>query len=346
MKTKRVVNRWTGGAVLAGLSMMSLPALAQDVSNPDSGVAPPSPSEQPAANAGESARQPITVFSGISEQFNTKIKDVGSSSSPTPKPAAAMPGGSFNPTSFSITRYTLGVKAPVKLNDDFTLATSLRYEFDSYNFNGAAAGQKVPWRNINTPQLASILSWRVNDTWTAYGGAFARMSAASDAALGEGFTGGGLMGFNYKVSDTLSLGAGLAIASQIEDHTLFVPIITAKWKFADYWRLDVGLTDVATAGYGAEVKWLFSDTWDFGFGVQTHKSRFRTGTYGEGVGQEKSSTIYADATWHATPKMDVNGFVGMTSGGDLSAYDDSGNKIYGHKYDSAAILGLKGTFSF
>jgi hypothetical protein len=328
---KVVLNKWTGGAVLAGLSMMSLSAVAQDVSNPDSGVAPPSPSEQPAANAGESARLPVTVFSGISEQFNTKIKDVGNNSSPT---------------SFSITRYTLGVKAPVKLNDDFTLATSLRYEFDSYNFNGAAAGQKVPWRNINTPQLASILSWRVNDTWTAYGGAFAKMSAASDASLGEGFTGGGLMGFDYKVSDTLSLGAGLAIASQIEDHTLFVPIITAKWKFADYWRLDAGLTDVATAGYGVEVKWLFSDAWDFGFGLQTHKNRFRTGTYGEGVGQEKSSTIYADATWHASPKVDVNGFVGMTSGGDLSAYNDSGNKIYGHKYDSAAILGLKGSFKF
>ena len=329
MKTKRTMSKWTGGTVLAGLSMMSLPALAQDVSSPDSGDSgTPAVQGQTAENAGESARLPITASSGLSEQFYSKIKDAASGS-------------------FSITRFNVGVKAPVRLGDDAILATSFRYGLDSYDFNSLPAGTPTPWHNINTLQLASILSWRVDDAWTAYGGAFVRMSSDSSVALGNGISGGGLMGFNYKFDDSLTLGAGLAIASQIKDHTLFLPLVTAKWKFADYWRLDVGLTDVATSGYGAEVKWLFSDNWDFGFGLQMHTSRFRIEpTTTKAVGQEKATTLYADATWHATPKIDADGFVGIATGGDIKIENNSGTQIYGHKYDAAAILGVKGSIKF
>ena len=114
---------------------------------------------------------------------------------------------------------------------------------------------------------------------------------------------------------------------------MLVPLFTVKWQFADDWRLDAGLTDVATTGYGAEVKWLFSDTWDFGFGLQYHKARFRIaspdGSGGEGAGQEKAATLYADATWHATPKVDVDGFVGFAAGGNLAAYNNARDKVCG-----------------
>ena len=280
-------------------------------------------------------RLPITASVGIAEQFNSKLKNTGGTE-----------------PSFSVTRFNLGVKAPFRLNDKSQLATSFRYGFDAYNFNSWSR-TPTPWRNINTLQAASILAYRVDDTWSVYGGGFVKLSADSDVALGKGATGGILAGFNYKVSDTLNLGAGFAAASQIQTHAMFVPLFTAKWQFADNWRLDAGLTDVATTGYGAEVKWLFSDTWDFGFGLQYHKARFRIAspggagsTGGDGAGQEKAATIYADATWHATPKVDVDGFVGVAAGGNLAAYDNARNKVAGFNYKPAAILGLKGSVRF
>ena len=336
---KLAVNKWTGGTLLAGLSLVGLPAAAQEVENLNDGVN--GPAEQAVQAPETGGRLPITATAGIAEQFNSKINDTSAS--------------------FSITRLSAAVLVPIRLNDQFQLGNSFRYGLDSYNFNSYSANfPAAPWHNINTISLASVLKWKMDDTWTFYGGGFVRMSADSSVEMEEGATGGGLGGFDYKVNDTLSLGAGAAIAKQIADHALFVPLITAKWKFADDWMLTAGLTDVATMGYGVEAKWHFDDAWDFGFGLQYHKSRFRINSAAanrfapnpglvstaDGVGQEKSSILYASATWHADPKVDVTGFVGLTVGGDLKVENNSGDQLAGHTYKATATVGAKASVRF
>ena len=328
MKNKLVMNKWTCRFALAGLSLMGLPAFAQEAQDlGDSGV-PTAPLEQPAANA--PARLPMTASAAVAEQFNTKIDNAGG-------PDA----------SFSITRFNVNLKAPVRLNDDYVLANSFRFGYDAYNFNGVMS---PPWQNVDTLQAASVLQWRMDDNWSIYGGGFVKMSAASNVALTKGTTGGILAGFNYKFSDTLSLGLGLAMASQLERSASILPLITAKWKFADDWTLNAGLTDVATMGYGVVAKWHFDDAWDFGFGVQYHNSRFRIaspdGSVGDGVGQEKSATLFADATWHAASNVDVDGFAGFTAGGNLSTYNNRRDEVQGNNYKPAVIIGLRGSYNF
>jgi hypothetical protein len=316
-KRKMVMNKWTGGAMLAGLSLMSLPAFAQDVESLDNGVSTPAPEEQ---TAEKSAWLPIKVTTGLSEQFSSDIDSGGS---------------------FSITRFKVGALVPVRLNDDLVLATSLRYGLDAYDFNSTPA----PWDTINTLTAASILSWRVNETWTAYGGGFVKVSAESGADWGDGTTGGGLVGFNYKVDDDLSLGAGLAVVGQIEEDAKVLPLITAKWNYADYWRLDVGLTDVATLGYGAKLNWMFDKDVEFGLGAQFHRSRFRIETAND-VGQEQATTIYIDGTWHATPKVDLNAYIGIAAGGQLRVDNSSGSKLFESNYDTTPIIGVDASVKF
>jgi hypothetical protein len=332
MKNQNITNRWTCRIALAGLSLMGLPAFAQEVESLNNGATAPGEMEQPA----EGARLPITASVGVAEQFNAKINDTSAS--------------------FSVTRFTASVMAPIRLNDQFALGNSFRYGMDSYNFNSYSANfPAAPWHNVNTVSGASILKWRMDDTWTIYGGGFVKMSADSAAEMEEGATGGGLAGFDYKVSDTLNLGLGIAVAKQIEDHALFLPLITAKWKFADDWMLTAGLTDVATMGYGVEAKWFYSEAWDFGFGLQYHKSRFRTSSRNpalypagssDGVGQEKAGLLYASATWHATPKVDVTGFAGFTVGGNIEVMNSSGDELAGHNYKSTATVGAKASVRF
>jgi long-subunit fatty acid transport protein len=314
----------------AGVIASALPGLAQEAQDLESSTVPSAPLEQPGTNA--PPRLPLTASAGLSEQFNTKIDNAGGPNA-----------------TFSITRFNLGLKVPVHLNDEFVLANSFRYGLDGYNFNLSGI-VSPPWQNVNTIQAASVVQWRMDDNWSLYGGGFLKMSADSDVALTQGTTGGILWGFNYKFNDTLSLGLGLAIASQLQESAQVLPLITAKWQFADDWRLDVGLTDVATMGYGAVAKWHFNDAWDFGFGVQYHNSRFSipspNGTAGDGVGQEKAATIFADATWHATPMVDVGGFVGFTAGGNLAVYDNHRDEVRGNNYDPAFILGVTGSIRF
>ena len=321
MKIKKTLplNQWAGGTLLAGLTLVGLPALAQDVESLDNGIATPAP-QQPVDATQPSSRLPITASLGASEQFNGSIDKGGD---------------------FSLTRVKLGVGVPVKLNDQVQLGTAFRYEYDHYNFDNTTA----PWENINTLALSSVLSWQIDDTWSAYAGGIVKMSAESGAALNRGTTGGGLAGFNYKFDETLSLGAGLAVMGQLEEDTKVLPVITARWKFADNWRLDVGMTDVATAGYGAELKWFFSKEVDFGFGAQFHKSRFRIDA-ADGVGQEEAATLYADTTWHASSHVDLGAFCGLAVGGKLRVDNSTGTKLIQSDYDPAAILGLKAAVRF
>jgi hypothetical protein len=334
MKKKLKFNKWTGGTVLAGLSLASIPALGQEAENLETSEVPVASQQEMQgvnanANANVTGLQTVTGNASVSQQFYSKLKhhDFG----------------------FSITRFGLGVKAPWVINDQWRLDSSLQYRFDYWNWNFIPSTGPVtsaPWQNINTLTWAEIASYKLDDTWTIYGGGFARSSADSDVGFFKGFTGGGLAGFNYKVDENLSLGAGLAIMTQIKDHKQILPIITAKWKFADDWRLDVGLTDVATQGYGADVKWLYDDAWTFDFGIQYHNSRFRISTINQGVGQEKASLLYAGATWHATPMVDVNGFAGVAVGGVVKAYNNSGSEVFYNKYDPALVIGVKAALRF
>lgn len=315
---KNQINKWTGGALLAGLSLVTLSAAAQDVGNLEQGMAAPAP--QPVKPEEETGRQPVIVNGGVSEQFNSSIDNGGN---------------------FSLTRVKLGVGVPVNLKEGVQLGTTFRYEYDHYNFDNIPS----PWENINTFSLASILQWQMNDLWTVYGGGFVKMSAESGSSLGDGTTGGGLAGFSYKVNDDLSLGLGLAVASQLEENAAVLPLITARWKINDSWRLDAGLTDVTTVGYGVELKYLLDQEFDFGFGVQFHKSRFKIDAL-DGYGQEEAATIYADATWHASPHVEFGGFLGLATGGKLRVDNSSGDKVYQSDYDPAAVLGVKATLRF
>ncbi len=320
MKNKKIVTQWTSGALLAGISLLSLPASAQNVESLDSGVSTPAPVEQ-VQPADHSGLLPVTVSSGVSEQFNTSINTDGS---------------------FSLTRFKAGVRAPVRLNDDFVLGTTFRYQLDSYDFQSSP---DYSWHNINTLAVSSILAWRVDDVWSVYGGGFVRLSAESSASLGDGVNGGGVAGFNYKVDDTLRVGAGLAVISVLEDSARVLPILTAKWKFDEDFRLDLGLADIATMGYGADLKWFFNPELEFTLGVQYHRSRFRVGQ-DNSIGQEQATTVFVGPTWHACPNMDVTGYVGLAAGGQLRAEDSAGQKTAQSDYSTAAVLGLNASVRF
>jgi hypothetical protein len=329
MKKTHIMNQWTCRFALAGISLMGLSAFAQDAESLNNGTTAPATDDM-VQSADQSTRLPVTVSVGGSEQFNTDIDK-------------------NNAGSFSITRGNVGVTVPVRLNENFTLATSGRYGLDYYDFSDTPAGI-TPWKYINTVSAASILSYRdKGSAWSYYGGGFVKMSAESGVALNRAASGGGLIGFNYKFDDTLTLGLGIAGMSVLEDSARVLPIITAKWKFADNWVLDAGLTDVATAGYGVDVKWLFDKEWDFSLGAQFHQSRFRidgAGPVQNGIATEEATQLLAGATWHASEKVDLMAFAGVAVGGKLKIADSQGDHEQEADYKTAGILGLKASFKF
>jgi len=334
MKKHNSFNQWTCRFALAGISLMAVSAFGADATSLDSSIVP-----GPAATPDASGSLPVKVSVGGSEQFKSEIDR-------------------NNAGSFTLTRASLSVMIPVKLNEEFRLNSSFRYGLDYYSWSDIPVGTTT-WDYINTLQGSSILAWQPADSdFSYFGGAFLKMSAESGVALNRATTGGAVIGLNYKVSDTLSIGGGLVMTTVLEDDASVLPLLLAKWQFADNWRLNLGMTDVATAGYGVAVNWLFSEEWEFGLGAQVHKNNFRIdGSKNEflgasgansrnGIATEQSATLYLNSTWHASEKVDFGGFVGIASGGKLKLADSSGNHQQKVDYKAAAIIGLNASVRF
>jgi len=313
MSIKQATSRTVQCLIVLGMAGLCRPALAQDSEKLETGE--PVPATEQGAQ-----RLPFQVFAGGSYQAQTDIDNGGD---------------------FSLARFRTGLGIPVRFNDQFTLATSLKYELASYSF-----GNRVdPWHNINTLSGVALLKYKLDEHWLVYGGPAFRFSAESGAGWDNAKQGGGLIAVNYTMNDKLSFGGGLFIMSQIENSAVVLPILTANWKFADNWKLNLGFTDLATSGYGIGVSWDFCPEWQLTFGGQMNKARFRTDTADE-VGQDESVALTVAASW--TPCKFVTGtaFVGIVAGGELRLESSTGRKLYQQNYDPAPILGLKAAVRF
>jgi hypothetical protein len=256
----------------------------------------------------------------------------------------------------SIARFNAGIKGPVQLTDALRWTTAFRFNLDNYDFRSVSPAWDGAWKNIGTYTLASIMQGKIDDQWSIYLGGVGRQSGEMDGTKWkDGLTGGGLGGATYKYNDSLTLGAGLGVMSQLEHNAAVLPIVSVDWKFADDWRFKVGLTDIGTIGYGAEIIYDLNQDWSFAVGFQHHKSRFRIegsplNNTEHGIGQEEASNLYISTTWHACASSDLVGYFGITSGGNLRMENQHGTQdaLNGTSsdYNTAAILGVKAVVRF
>ena len=313
---KRIVCRLGCSCLAVLLPIFALPAVAQERGDLNTGVE--------SSATGTNRFGFSAGFTG-SQQFNTDIDHGGT---------------------FSLFRGRFDVGVPVRLNDTMMLDTTLKYQWDAYDFGN----QLDPWGTINTLQPTTILKMRVSDKVGVFGGATFRFAVEDSTDLGRGFTAGGLVGANFAINSNLTLGAGIAYMGQIENSSRVIPIITVNWQIADNMLLTAGFLDVATMGYGAEFSYVVAPKWLASVGVQYHNSRFRldpsNNVNPDGVGQESSGTWYARVSWQPTQYVSVSGFAGLVAGGGLRAEDNHGHKLFDNNYDTTGMAGAQASVHF
>ena len=300
-----------------GMAGLCLPAIGQDNETVETG--------EPVAAAEEGAqRLPIQFTAGGSRQFNTTIENGGN---------------------FSINRFRTGLGVPVRLNDQFTLSTSIKYQLDAYDFGGGTD----PWGDVNTLSGIALLHYRLDDHWLFYGGPILRVAAESGASWNNATRAGGMLALNYIANEQLSFGGGIVVMGQIAENARVLPILTANWRFAEDWKATLGFTDLATSGYGADVAWSFCEDGQLTLGGQAHKSHFRINGNGpteNGVGQESSFTLTVAATWAPSKSFSATAFAGLAIGGKIELDTSNGTQLRNDSYHTAPIIGAKATIQF
>jgi hypothetical protein len=246
--------------------------------------------------------------------------------------------GDFQRNSFRV-----GAAISPNLTESLALDNFLVYENNHYNFSGSSRFQ---WDTTHFVAYAPLLRWKTSPQWTLMGGPLLLWQGESGVDFSDGFTGGGLLGFNYMSSPTFSIGLLIGAIDQIEDDPIVAPLPLINWKFADSWMLRTGLMPLGgRGGLGAELSWQLVQDFSLVGGIQFQRRRFRLDTQDQ-IGRDTGVPVYAKLVWQMVPQGSAELFGGVYAGGELRLENKNGKKIREEDYDTAPIFGGKVTFAF
>jgi len=248
---------------------------------------------------------------------------------------------------FSVIRAGVGITGRSNIKDDVNLSFRLDYGLDSYDFSNTMPGfgTDEPWDDIHTFSAGAVLRVDVADDWSLFGGPIFQFSGESGADFGDSIVGGGLIGGTYRVSDSLTIGGGVGVVSQIEEDVRLFPVFAINWEITNDWALRNTSHSGAGQRGGLELVYSPDDRWEAALGGGYHFKRFRLDA-NDGVGEDNAIPIWGRFTYRVTDNVRVNLFGGLMFDGELTLEDSSGNEIAEEDYDTAGVIGVSGVIRF
>jgi hypothetical protein len=246
-------------------------------------------------------------------------------------------GGDFRVDRFVIQSgisYTMGPRRRVTF--------SVGAGSDWYDFSGGTGFGGEPWGRIDQLRLSVPVTWAVDEQWTLFAIPTLRYSGESGVASRDSATGGALAGLSYRVNDSLTIGPGVGVLSQLEDSVNAFPILIVDWQITDRLSLDTGRGLGATQGPGLQLNYRLSETWSLGLGGRYESLQFRLDDKGpapNGVGEDRSVPLYLSASYSRGRDLRISAIAGVDINGELRLEDSSGRRLAQSDYESAPFLG-------
>jgi hypothetical protein len=262
------------------------------------------------------------IRGGAVHQFDTDLDD----------------GGSYDAD-----RFTIQAGSGYSWDRRTRTALALGYSYDGYSFSLGSGSGFAPWEDIHSISLSLPTSIGIDESWSTFIIPSVRSSGESGADFDETVTGGLLAGFSYRFGDSLSIGPGIGIFSQLEDSATIIPILIIDWQITKTLSLDTGRGLGATLGPGLALNYRPNQTWNFAVGGRYEKLRFRLdkdGSIGGGVGEDQSFPLFGACTYNFTPKAQLSVVGGVELGGELKLEDKDGRTVDEQSYDPGVFLGL------
>lgn len=250
------------------------------------------------------------------------------------------------PGDISITRLGAAFGVRHSINQRLALRFGASVEHSVYDFSGATGfvmGTADPFDDVTISTISLGLEYAPNEADAWFVGGFVRSSGESGSDFGDTINGGVRLGYQRVFNDTFSLGAGVALGTELEGDLYAIPLIIVDWKIAEKWRL---LTSERAA---IQLRYQHSDTWTFGLEGGYERREFRldeSGPLPSGVVDERRIPFALFATYTASPNFIITGRVGTSLWTELEFSDRRGNKISDDELDAVLGLGVAVTLRF
>lgn len=283
----------------------------------------------PSRGAGPPLGTSVSIEAAYLHQFETDIDDGGD---------------------FSVGRLFVQGGVNHTLANGFSAGLSVGGGQDSYDFNGSTGfGGSDPWSDVRNLRISVPMRYNPAGDWSYVLIPSLRYTFEDGASLSDSQTFGALAAAAYRVSDTLTIGPGIGVFSQLEDSTSVFPILAIDWKITPTLTLETGRGLAATQGPGLQLRWQAGSQWTITGGGRYEKSRFRLDNNGparKGIGEDKAIPLYVSASYAVNRGISFTGLVGADVSGSLRLEDEDGSRLSKSDYDTApfAALTLKARF--
>ncbi len=301
-------------------------ALAQDGARPaDAEPAPPIASPEGEGRGAPSFR--FDLFGGY--QFETDLDAAGSVS-------ASRGGGQFD------------IVIPVGEHARLTLDLAAQATF--YSFDGATnlAADGDPIGTAEYFGLSARYFHRFAERWGGYIGGGVSSSGEPGADFGDTLQYGGGFGVTYFFSESFSISPGLFVRSQIEESTVFVPMVNLDWRITEEWRLAT-IFRAAGIAPGLALSYSPSEAWTFTLAGSYENRSYRLDDDGpnpNGVFKDRRVPFDLSARWNGTPNFSIEATAGVSMFGEFKVRDADGDEVGADDLDPAPFLGVTLTFRF
>lgn len=247
-------------------------------------------------------------------------------------------------------------RAGGKIGLGISLSPTMRAQFgfgteqSFYDFSNGAmlvSGVPDPWDDVHAYDITAQISAPLNGAWSAFLGGEINSSAESGADFGDSLTYGGIGGVRYRVSDSLTVGIGVAVSSRLEDDTRIIPLPMIDWQIDEYWSF--GSWEAEGQGAGYALRYQPSEELTLGVGAAYVPREFRLdedGPVPEGVGRDNAVPVMVFAQWAPDPGVSFRADIGADVYRKLEVLNSAGNSIGEDEVNTAFTFGLSATFRF
>jgi len=244
-----------------------------------------------------------------------------------------------------------GVEGPV--HESVRVGVRAAYQHAAYDFHfdhspGLPAGYggselpRAPWGGINTIDVAPTVTALFGDGFSVEAAVPIRWSGETGArrnGLAAGITGVA----RWQALETLSVGAGVGVTSQLEGPAQVFPVVALDWQILP--SLDLRTQGSFVQGGQAMLLWGAADSVRLTVSAGYERNRFRMDDNGigddrHGIGEISSVPVEVGVRIRLFERgyLDFRGGLGFA--GRMRVENANGNRLYDEDYDTVPRLGL------
>ena len=126
-------------------------------------------------------------------------------------------------------RFDVGLLGRADLLERLRWTNTFFFSVNDYDFGGGGFSTGDPWETILTMRLVTKLKYQLSEHWGVFGGGVFISASETGADWGDSFSGGGLVGVDFRHSKSLFVSLGVAVITQIADDARVTPMVSLNW---------------------------------------------------------------------------------------------------------------------